>query len=312
MSNSDDRNVRIRISIDVPITGGEPHIESRTGDDRRPKEYEPLPEGRVRMRDVLGINIPGDDAQAIWHPDKQTGYICAMGLADQADVCAVAAIVKEGLSPVIPDCIPGEALISSLNPSGGWEFTGDKLLPGVVGYPYQTPHTLIMWKIVKKANGDQYWTLDQTHPFNITWSDETDCGDGLPCPPAAQAQFQPQSPTVVQNAAVAWTVSVAGFQGQPVDAFNGNWNLQLAPPDRQIISYNNGGDGIKTPRVELRCESACKPKWVLVFAVGGVAVHYTKPIDKFQTNAANTLSDVTTMGLHASVSLPEYVSLTPM
>jgi hypothetical protein len=100
-----------------------------------------------------------------------------------------------------------------------------------------------------------------------------------------------KNPSVALDLApLLWILWVAGFEaGRQI--FNGSWSLQLRTGGiGGHCVWDNGGDGIARPRIQLRCESPLAVEWRLHFeANGGDPIVYARSALDWNPVGSNSL-----------------------
>jgi hypothetical protein len=297
MNHNDDRNVRIRIAIDVPLAGGAPRVDfPYVGGPPAPF---PAPAPHAPQPSAYGtIDRPGTYAKVRIDPSTGMGYICAEGdtSAGGTCACAVFANVFKNFSDV-PLCVPGDARVGKILPYGmRWQFKDADELPGVIDTGM---HTFAIWMIFEDGTWQRF-----TRPFTPTGDGtETDC---------TSSQAAPPSMPLLTTIARAWRLHPRAFAGQVLSAFNRAWTLQLARPVDAGALFDNGADGNHQPRVELRTCTAAKPRWLLTFVLAGRSVQYAMAAEDFQLCGANTFSQARALGdFGEETAVPPTITLFP-
>ena len=114
--------------------------------------------------------------------------------------------------------------------------------------------------------------------------------------------------TMLATAPLMWTLMTDGFQvGRGL--LNGFWNLHLNADAPGHFVWDNGGDGVGTPRVELRAEKPLVTSWRLTLRAGGDTVEYLRPAGEWNPLAANALHHV--RNGHPAGAVPPALTVTP-
>jgi hypothetical protein len=100
------------------------------------------------------------------------------------------------------------------------------------------------------------------------------------------AEGQAGAQAAVETAPRQVRVSAKGFSG-PAAALNARWVLTLRADGGCL--WDNGGDGVAGPRIELRCDGVVATEWRLTLAHAGRRVSYTCPAAGWRALAANEL-----------------------
>jgi hypothetical protein len=104
-----------------------------------------------------------------------------------------------------------------------------------------------------------------------------------------------------------WALLASGFElGKAL--FNGPWALALRSPANGHCIWDNGGDGIRIPLVELRCESPLVTTWQLTLRHGAEVVEYTRAATEWNPLGVN---DVHHKANGVAQNAPAHLTLTP-
>ena len=109
------------------------------------------------------------------------------------------------------------------------------------------------------------------------------------------------------TAPLVWGLVVAGFQlGRTL--LDGPLALRFRDGDGGFCRWDNGGDGLETPHVELRCESPLVTTWRLTIRhESHDPVVYDRPATEWNPLTANVIRRAD----HAGVAVPEQLTLIP-
>ncbi len=103
-----------------------------------------------------------------------------------------------------------------------------------------------------------------------------------------QVGTAPYGSVALSMAPLMWGLLVAGFEAGR-GLLNGQWALDLKHVVGGYCVWDNGGDGEKTPLVELRCESPFAVTWKLTLKHGAVSEEYTRPATEWDPLTANVV-----------------------
>jgi hypothetical protein len=125
----------------------------------------------------------------------------------------------------------------------------------------------------------------------------------------AQQQAGYTAGVALSMAPLLWELVAKGFEaGKTI--FNGAWVLDLRHVVGGYCVWDNGGDGVKVPHVELRCESPLVTTWELTFRNGsGTSVRYTRRAVDWNPLASNVLHRDTNG--EATTTAPDEITVTP-
>jgi hypothetical protein len=125
-------------------------------------------------------------------------------------------------------------------------------------------NVLVIWAVFA---GTGTRTVRVIRSFRGKTADVVSCCEGSG---SGVQRALPKKPGVALDLApLLWILWVAGFEaGRQV--FNGSWTLQLRAGgiDGHCV-WDNGGDRIAKPRIQLRCESPLAVEWRLHFEADG-------------------------------------------
>ncbi len=115
---------------------------------------------------------------------------------------------------------------------------------------------------------------------------------------------------VSDTAPLECTIDVTGFGPSVLTAFNRVWKLAHRA-GMSGLSWDNGGDGSREPRVELATERPFGTPWQLTFRLGEIVVSYSKSAEEWRALAANTFRSVNSTGVEDDATLPASITVVP-
>lgn len=221
------------------------------------------------------------------------GTICAYGTAsfDMSNLSAVwAKVYAPGATP--PAHHPMDATQGTVS-GNNWKFLTGHEVP-VVACPTTAPTAanglFAVWFTFQGGSGPLELP-PQTRLFGSICSTTTNCsGSGPGAALFAQASASAPSALAVETAPRQYQVKGEGFEGPAVSHFNAIWLLSSRPNGCGCACvWDNGGDGVATPRVELCSDGAIATVWRLTLALNGQRGHYTCPAPEWNALGVNRL-----------------------
>jgi len=225
------------------------------------------------------------------------GIICAHGEATreiesggfkEVQVAgAVFAMIFDSFDPMSPanDLPPPGALKITPGAGGLWK---SEMVPGarhsaVAPFP---PCVLVIWAMF---GGTGLVIRRDVGFLGITAAAVDCCDEAGTGGHLRRHQAGAAAGVALTRAPVLWSLLAAGFEGARA-VFNGPWLLALRPGGAGHCTWDNGGDGSRVPRVELRCESPLAVTWLLTFRDGpGAVVEYALPAAEWAPLGPNVL-----------------------
>jgi hypothetical protein len=123
-----------------------------------------------------------------------------------------------------------------------------------------------------------------------------------------------RAPTVEQRptttAPLKCIVPDPGFIPAPLHVFNRAWHLAYRGACGQVL-WDNGADGLSTPRVELAVQELYGAPWRLTFRWRDAIISYTKPAEEWRALAENTFRTVRAIGVPSGEPLPQQLTVYP-
>jgi hypothetical protein len=129
----------------------------------------------------------------------------------------------------------------------------------------------------------------QNRFFNGVTASDTECRGTTDCAPAFAQPDQTAYASVVDTAPLQWLALVTGLLGDIGAALNGSWLLTLRPQGQLRYLWDNDGDGVDAPRVELSHDGLQPGEWVLAVRHRNRRLRYTRPAGAWNWLSANVL-----------------------
>jgi hypothetical protein len=138
-------------------------------------------------------------------------------------------------------------------------------------------YTIVGWEIDSGTV-----TFIDAKLFFAVCASAVDCGGGTGSGsgPAPEMVRRHGPSAVVALAPAVWSLMVSGFLASLGVGFNGSWLLRLRDATRAGASggWDNGGDAVTIPKIELCCDSPPGDRWRLRLRHGLLAHEYTAPV----------------------------------
>jgi hypothetical protein len=272
------------------------------------------------------LGDPGTPASVVSQPVVGTGpgsgIICACGTVVSTELLLRQGF--RGLIRVYALIYPGHGVQTAQDPisAGATQFvdtsSGTWFFPNLVGPDCTgsglTPFTLKVWAVDALVTGVS--VLDQTaREYFGQPAAQVDCtgcnggsGPGLPpSPPPGPGSLGATIAMLLSVAPLQWALATGAFLSAAHAAFNGRWVLVLRQGMTGHCVWDNGGDGVVSPLVELRCEGPGFAVWQLNFRHGSVTLQYLKPADEWNGLGPNTFHAIA----HAEELFPASLTLKP-
>lgn len=273
----------------------------------------------------VNIDCPkeNDLATVVVTGSGTAGFIAAQGTAvppgGTGTFDSVWALVYEGFKDLnstdVPDTPPnGTPSVGPMGVSDLWYF------PKVPGARCQQGGsggflcTLVVW--AKYPGVYQFEKGGFRHFYGV-------CGSQVSCPPPAGGAFGAAVSGAAAGTAAGlgrqalslapavWALVAAGFTAGKHLLFNGTWALRLRGSRDGHCFWENDGDGVTSPLVQLRCESPLAAVWHLTFRHGADCVlHYRRPAAEWDMFAANALA-LLAEDNGAAAAAPATLTVTP-
>jgi hypothetical protein len=298
MNERDDNAVVIRLEVRVPLTGQPVTVQT---------------DGRESVRTATAFEKP--PIERILKPSNPApvkvttagNFICASGISPQENgryANRVYGRVFQGVSDPSGTTPPSGTHVTTVNYS-----TGAFLFPALPGAQHNStligaPNIFVAWfqwdsppKIIK-----------ETKAFGGLTSDHTECEheNSFLGKQSAKIAILPPTPD-------RWQLLVRGFAGNGTEAFNAVWVLDRRVAAGGLAVWDNGGNGLDWPLVELRYEAGSNsPAWALTFRLRGCAVSYTQPGTDPKALAEPGLCSVRVCPASAPESVPALVKVQPL
>lgn len=158
-------------------------------------------------------------------------------------------------------------------------------IPGArCGSPPGVDNVLRVWV---RCQGTGMVHRHDTRSFKGVTAADTECGSaGAAC--AQRALRGAQQQAGLDIAPYQWRVEAAGFGG-PARALNGPWVLTLRQGPDLNSAWDNDGDGVAGPRLELHFHAGPEAEWRLLLRHGPVVAVYAAPAADWRWLGANDL-----------------------
>lgn len=127
----------------------------------------------------------------------------------------------------------------------------------------------------------------------------------------ARRSAPPADQCVATTVAHRYSVPEPGFAVAALQNFNRVWNLVYREGCCGGLMWDNGGDGVSAPRVELSTERLYGTPWQLTFRWREAVIRYTKPAEEWRALAENTFRAASASGVAAGVPLPVQLTVYP-
>jgi hypothetical protein len=221
------------------------------------------------------------------------GVICAggdLGEEHREKPVTVYALVVSSFDPSDARYIypPNGAAKAQLYTNGSWQ--ANPVSGALYGQGSALPtNTLIAW-LVSPGSGSGR-PFRRTRPFLGLQATSVDCCQGSGSASGQQmfVQSQAGAGVALAMAPVLWNLVATGFESEWAP-FNGNWVLALRDVPGTYCVWDNQGDGIRIPRVVLRCERPLAVSWELTLLSGGETIlRYARPATEWNPLTANML-----------------------
>jgi hypothetical protein len=125
----------------------------------------------------------------------------------------------------------------------------------------------------------------------------------------AQAGVSASSTLTVETAPRQYQVKGQDARGPLASLVNTTWLLSLRPAGCGCACvWDNGGDGVATPRVELGCDGVVATQWRLSLVLNGHRIQYTRPASEWKALSVNRLMKSGGDG----EGLPDELTVTPV
>lgn len=218
-----------------------------------------------------------------------TGFICAAAEVENdngARPLDVRAIIYD---PMLVNPNPPLGVVTvfgtndPINPKI-WHFDhtkpGSPDVPGAFWGPNKASPAENVLQIWARYPPGNKWDGDQLEFWGVR-ATNTECDGGI-----IPEEFE-STIAVPLNAPRHMRVDAKGFSGASVQAFNGNWTLSLSRGTH--AAWDNGGDGKKTPRLELRLDLTQPMLWHMTLTYKRTAVVYVQSQNNWIWSRGNDL-----------------------
>jgi hypothetical protein len=226
-----------------------------------------------------------------------TGTICAYGTATMGGPPLVAVWAKVyAPTDTPPNTHPASATKGTVS-GNNWSFMMSQEVPVIAAAcaPAQPPPTaanglFAVWCTFQLGSGPQE-QLPQPRLFGGICSTTSNCtGSGPGAALLAQATAGAPSALAVETAPRQYQVKGEGASGSLASLVNATWVLSLRPTGCGCACvWDNGGDGVRRPRVELCCDAIVATQWRLTLALNGHRIQYTRPASEWNPLSVNRL-----------------------
>ncbi len=257
---------------------------------------EPLPFSASTITNVRCSGGPGT-----------VGTICAYGTSTFALAAIWAKVYKVTDNP--PSTYPTDGTATQGSVQSGsmsWHFLDGQEVPVIAAAcPGPTPTAnnglLAVWGV---STGSPSQQVPAQTFFGGVCAATSNCSD------RARLLLAQAGTTAATLETAPRQVQVQGkdFRGPGVSSFNALWVLSLRGGCGCACVWDNGGDGVQTPRVELGCDGVHATEWCLTLAHNGCRVRYTCPAWKWKALAANRLA----LASRDADGLPRTLTVTPV
>jgi hypothetical protein len=249
---------------------------------------------------TVNIDCPPNNypATVVVGSGQTTGYISASGQAQPDDrygayVKAWAYVYPGPSTPIPLPPTPPPSALSVTPPSQGspnWYFP---MIPGAVcqmGGSGGAPCTLVVWA---QYPGSGPLSTGVSYFFGV-------CGTQVSCPPPGSGALASSGSGVslagmsllaLSMVPAVWKVLSAGF-ASVTDAFNGTWLLHLRGTRGGHCYWENEGDGLTSPLVQMSCESPLAALWQLTFRLGVQVIRYQRSAAEWNMFGTNDFAPV--------------------
>lgn len=249
-----------------------------------------------------------------------TGVICAHGTVSNLQGAILTAVFGKviNLATAFSQTHDADATRGDVNVTvaGSWQFIGPgKEVPVIpAACPQATPTAdnaqFVVWCVLALGTGTLEFGKSTT--FAGVASTQTECeGSGYPGGSGDDRGRRTGAAVVrtgVETAPRQVQVVGKGFRGSAA-GFNARWLLSLRCDGGRACLWDNGGDGVQQPRIELRCDGVVATEWRLTLAHAGLRVYYTCPANEWRPLAANQLKAA---GRARAEGLPETLVVSPV
>jgi hypothetical protein len=269
-----------------------------------PKPFSASPLTLTRVRVASGSGCGGN-----------VGTICAFGFLTGTDGVRLTAVRAKiiGLHDPLPQsgiAPPPDAVRGAVSLGKYWCFLGGpaKEIPNAhcEAMPTGNNSQLAVWCQINDTAGT--WIAGSTL-FAGWCSSTTNCEGMASCPEEEFFRRPAQAARVVHTAPRQWQVDATAFaRGGP---FRNRWLLALRPRSCSALAWDNGGDAVAVPLVELRCRGVIASDWRLTFRHGDALVEFTLPAAEWNDLAANVFATVTECRGDGD-GVPASVTVTPV
>lgn len=302
---------KINISIEIPLTGGEPVV--RTCTDCGRAEATPASElGMVAATagpppaegvPIVPLTIITPTSEALVKSiDGMSGVICARGVdldhVGNAPSSVFAVIMDPGASP--PPYPPnGATPADSISTDGHWEF--NELGPARCGASGSLPaNKLVVWLEFPSTGSKRDEVI-----FEGRCSDRTSCEEAHTAQQSSQLaqQAAPTFPAVVPP---VWRIEPCEFFGPLVELFNGPRDLLMETGGCTKTLRWSCHDEELTVRLMLK-----DGVWSLSFEAHETVVKFLRPGEHWNPVGVNTMQDLSCSGLPPKVAVPASLIVTP-
>ena len=284
-SSPDPGVIKINLNIEIPLNGNTPQVS------------------------VLNLKPLSDRTPSIIFPRGYPGGglthvcnlgICVAGVALDGGMPASQVYVKLYPAPYSND--PDDPTLAGVDSQQRPQADGHYLFNVLCN-----PNTLGVAVVWAKWSDSSYTHTVVTFKTGSSGL-YTDCNYPYPF-------FQNDQPALAKSLELmpaVWQLIANGFHGSNVSAFNGNWQLRHVGGESKNLLYCNRGDGIKFPRIELRCRIPGADSWELWFSSNGNRICYQLPINTFDSQKCNVFQTVLTAELNEEASVPAKICISPL
>lgn len=261
MNSPDPNRISVRVEVDIPPGLLQPGIRPQ---DPRAFQQEPLPPLEPAFRKIPDDN---DSHPVRPRPDSGLGTICAEQVFGQEHEQVLAFVYPVSHFPSSPGPFypPPAGAKHGVTTDGGftwhWNDGNSNAVEGADHSASGVPNLLAVWR--KKPLLPL--VFGPTTPFIGVTGTDTPCGtgSGTGMLPMLGGKLFP----------AVWCASFEKFP-DALGVFNAMWALRQAPGS-PVPTWNNGGDGVKSAKVQLTLE---KNVWELVLTLGPIKVVYSTPV----------------------------------
>ena len=212
------------------------------------------------------------------------GQMCVTGtIQDRRPLVSVVVKVMVFLAPQQPPQQPPGGAQTVMPAGGNWSSTTVPVPAGGWGSGGSYPGLNVGAWEVDPSTGVTVLSMATAQTCGMQ-ANQVDCGSGplTPCGTGIGIQLASSAGAAVGATAVAlapavWGVTLGGFFASLGTGLAGAWLLELRDGAGGV--WDNGGDGLARPRLELCCDGPPLPLWRLRLRHGPLALEYTAPAD---------------------------------